>query len=210
MRCLKTLKTLAIVAGFVLLLLSGEAVAQYGPRPIPFRPPPSMSSGASDLLPFLLGVMLFMTVLIGIIGCVLLPVLGKAMGLKPRLGACCGLATPLAGVVLYLVWQPLHLTTICRWACAGGMVLLIVGILVAIVGGLFRGAYSLYCTNNSPDTDSSQGFFIVVSIGIGTAILHITMKWGFWLSLLGGVGGFLAVSLVIATCMEMVKWAIKK
>lgn len=200
----------SLLAGLVLLALGSEALAQYGPRPVLFRPPPSGMSGGGDAFPLIVGVLVFLAILIGIIGCVILPVVSKLMGLQPHLGICCALAAPVSIALLYTVWQPLHLTTVCQWGCAGGMGLLILGILAAVVWGFFRGAYSLFCTNNSPDTDGSQSFFMVVAIGLGTTILNIKTTWGFWLSLLGAVLGFFAVVLVIACILDMVKWAIKK
>ena len=100
-------------------------------------------------------------------------------------------AVPLAIVALIFLWQPLHLTEASVWVTLGGLILFVVGAIAAIGSTIFQ--------------NWEEAFFIGV-VAISTAGFYMKTTWGFWLSLLAGIG----VMLLGAGTCDLFLWAARQ
>lgn len=187
------LKAGTLLLGFSwLVAFAGDALAQ--PRPIP-APSVLSGGGSSDFFPFMVGVLAYLTVLVGLLGFVLFPMLAKACGASHKLdeGSSCLLAIPVAIVLLVVLWQPLHLTAVSVWVT----VAVLIAIVLAVVGVIATSIFQNW-----------MEALVIGMIAAGAIAAHVKMAWGFWHSLLVGGGAGFGVVLVgagIADLLGLVK-----
>lgn len=179
-------RLVTILSALLFLVIGGEASAQ--PRPMPA--PSVLGGGSSDLFPFLVGGLFFLTVLTVVIGVVLLPLLAKGFGGSIDEGSACLISIPLAILALATLWKPLHLTEACVWVTLGGLILFVLGMVAAIGSTIFQ--------------NWEEAFFIGVVV-ITTTGFYLKTTWGFWLSLLAGVG----VMLLAAGACDVFGWLVR-
>ncbi len=196
---LKSLAAVAAVGVLGLLVAAGPALAQFpGPRPVVV---PYVAHGnGGDLAGFLVGGAFLLMLLTAVLGGLVLPALIRAVDGRVNQAACFGVAAPLSAALLWLLWTPLHLTEVIRWGWGLFLIALVLGIVIAFLCTVGRGAVDLFRPGKVTD-DSAVGWFLLFVIGGGTVVAMVKTGWGFWHSLLVGggcgLGGLLAVGLVV-------------